>query len=331
MINNKFKSEGQIFIGGTGRSGTTILSKVLGLHKKIYRLKDESRFIIDPGGIIDLVPALSDDWSPYNGSNKIHEFQKIMSNLGKKETFLKKIERKLLSDLFKTSPKKYMKVPLGEIIGGEYSSILKEFYTELIDSQFEGIWVGSNSYKIKSKIISPRRYSRKEMIKLSSQLIDDLFSQPMEKNKKSYWLDHTPFNILHTKFLLELFPKAKIIHIYRDIRDVISSYKTKNWGGNSAEDIILWQKNILEKWLELKKEINESNYYELKMEDLTRNPEKELKRITDFIGIDFDKNMLDIDLTKGHSGRWKDDLTDYEILKIKNELSNVMKKYNYEW
>jgi hypothetical protein len=304
---------------------------VLGLHKKIYRLEDESRFIIDPGGIIDLVPALSDDWSPYNGSNKIFGFQEIMNNLGKKETFLKKVERKILSDLFKTSPKKYIKVPLGQIVGDNYFLILKEFYNKLIKAEFNGIWVGSESYRANSKIISPKRYPRSKMIEISSQFIDDLFSQPMKRNNNGYWLDHTPFNILHAKFLIELFPDAKIIHIYRDIRDVISSYKTKSWGGESAEDIILWQKNILEKWLELKKEIDDSNYYELKMEDLIQNSEKELKGITNFIGIKFDKKMLEIDLTKGHSGRWKDDLNDNEISKIKKELSDIMKKYDYEW
>ena len=56
-----------VFIGGTGRSGTTILSKVLSQHENILQLV-ETRFIIDPDGIIELIPALTDNWSPSIGN-----------------------------------------------------------------------------------------------------------------------------------------------------------------------------------------------------------------------------------------------------------------------
>ena len=46
-----------IFIGGTGRSGTSHLSKILGEYPSIWSLKQECRFIIDPGGIEDIVHA----------------------------------------------------------------------------------------------------------------------------------------------------------------------------------------------------------------------------------------------------------------------------------
>ena len=36
-----------IFIGGTGRSGTSILSKYLGTHSQIYQVPIETKFIAD--------------------------------------------------------------------------------------------------------------------------------------------------------------------------------------------------------------------------------------------------------------------------------------------
>ena len=42
-----------IFIGGSGRSGTNILRKLLSKHSQVASLPFEHRFIIDPDGIID--------------------------------------------------------------------------------------------------------------------------------------------------------------------------------------------------------------------------------------------------------------------------------------
>ena len=49
-----------IFIGGTGRSGTTILKKVLQQHSNIVTIPNELRIIIDPDGILDLFNALTE-------------------------------------------------------------------------------------------------------------------------------------------------------------------------------------------------------------------------------------------------------------------------------
>jgi hypothetical protein len=44
-----------LFVGGTGRSGTTIVAKVLGAHPAYHMIPFEIRFLTDPGGLIDLV------------------------------------------------------------------------------------------------------------------------------------------------------------------------------------------------------------------------------------------------------------------------------------
>jgi hypothetical protein len=44
-----------LFVGGTGRSGTTIVAKILGAHPGYHMIPFEIRFLTDPGGLIDLV------------------------------------------------------------------------------------------------------------------------------------------------------------------------------------------------------------------------------------------------------------------------------------
>ena len=46
------KDQNILLIGGTGRSGTTILYKIFSQHPDIARVP-ESRFLIDPEGLID--------------------------------------------------------------------------------------------------------------------------------------------------------------------------------------------------------------------------------------------------------------------------------------
>ena len=52
-----------IFIGGTGRSGTTILSKYLGTHSDIYQIPFESKFITEKYGTVDLYTALTKNFN----------------------------------------------------------------------------------------------------------------------------------------------------------------------------------------------------------------------------------------------------------------------------
>ena len=46
---------GPIFVGGTGRSGTTIIARVLGADPDAYMIPIEVRFLIDPNGLCDVV------------------------------------------------------------------------------------------------------------------------------------------------------------------------------------------------------------------------------------------------------------------------------------
>ena len=39
-----------LFVGGVGRSGTSVTRQVLGLHPQVANLPFEYRFIIDPDG-----------------------------------------------------------------------------------------------------------------------------------------------------------------------------------------------------------------------------------------------------------------------------------------
>jgi len=51
-----------IFIGGTGRSGTSIMGKFLNSHCSLVRPVSENKLIVEEGGIRSLVDNLSRDY-----------------------------------------------------------------------------------------------------------------------------------------------------------------------------------------------------------------------------------------------------------------------------
>ena len=322
----------QIFIGGTGRSGTTILSKVLGKHKEIYRYPFETRFIIDPGGLIDLIPALSDNWSPWIADTAVRRFRRFMWELypPTAKRFVRKLEGQILPKIGFSPPRYSMWTSFDSIMPRKtFSRTVDAFLKKIVYREFRGYWVGSEEYSFRPKIVVTKRFERDEIIKIARDFVNNLSSYPLKKEGKKIWLDHTPFNILNASFLYEMFPNMKLIHIYRDPRDVISSYKTKSWGGNSAMDNAIWIREILRKWDEEKRKIPKDIYYEARMEDFIRRPEKELKKLMEFLDLDFDRRMMEIDLSKGHIGRWKKDLSKEEIEITEKNLGPLLERYGF--
>jgi Sulfotransferase family len=46
-----------VFVGGTGRSGTTVFSRLLGTHPRVFTLRWESQFVVAKHGLIDVIDA----------------------------------------------------------------------------------------------------------------------------------------------------------------------------------------------------------------------------------------------------------------------------------
>ena len=68
----------KILIGGTGRSGTTILSRWLGTHRDICKIPVESRFILDKGGLMDLFYSLTNNYSIAQSRAALQNFYDLM-------------------------------------------------------------------------------------------------------------------------------------------------------------------------------------------------------------------------------------------------------------
>ena len=276
----------QIFIGGTGRSGTTVTRKLLGLHPEIFypslkyitkTINPELRLIIDPDGCLDLINDLSINWSPQKADIALQRFIRLVKKIMKNSKF--SLKRHLGHYLFgRIFPKfnwsgpKYGYSYYGDIIPRKF--VLRELnklINNIIDCKYKGQWIGSN-FSFNSEIYNVKKFEKAKIALKCGEFIDKLFQIKLSSIHK-YWCDSTPFNILYSNQLLEMFPKAKIIHVYRDPRDVISSYLTKSWGGNRVDDVIGMIYRIWDKWLQIKPNLNQNQLFEIKLEFFVENYE----------------------------------------------------------
>jgi len=130
-----------------------------------------------------------------------------------------------------------------------------------------------------------REYSK---INDPKKLISLLCNHQANIHNVNRWGEKTPMHFLYIEQIISDFPDAKFINIVRDPRDTFKSNINAGWNINPN---YFWRKyksniSIIEKYSKLGYLIN------LKYEDLINSPEEELRKLSDFLDLNFSKNMI---------------------------------------
>ena len=128
-----------------------------------------------------------------------------------------------------------------------------------------------------------------------AEIIAFVIGEYADQNKardSMLWVDHVPSNIKYTARLVELFPRAKFIHLVRDGRAVASSLLSVSWGPRTIDQAAnFWVKSIAY-GLAAEGFLGETQIIQVRYEDILTNPDVEIRRICKFLGIRFDLEML---------------------------------------
>lgn len=318
----------QIFIGGTGRSGTSILKRLIACHPSVASLQGELRLIVDPGGALDLATKLSVQWSPYDGDSAIKQFRRIVK-LAEHTSLPERAFRRVLLRIG-MSPRRYSGMNLGEQFGRKnYKQVFDKLFDQLQSNTSRGSWVGSPSFQLSSMIDESQPWNESEVSQLIGQYFDQLFAYRLPRG--THWVDDTPFNLLHYDRLAKMFPTLKLVHIYRDPRDVVASYLTKRWGGTDAHVVAHRINSILQQWLMLRSTLPHVQLLEVSLEKLASAPFEMGKQIYEFLELDeyvsmeqdckelIKKDMVNI-------GRWKT-IASFEDLSLHSLLEPSLSAY----
>jgi hypothetical protein len=112
-----------------------------------------------------------------------------------------------------------------------------------------------------------------------------------EEGKRRY-ADKSPPYVMRMGMLAAAFPEARFVHLVRDGRDVALAYLDADFGPDSAAEMALHWRLRVERGRRAGRRLGPERYLEIRYEDLVDDTEPVLRRLCDFIGLDFDRSML---------------------------------------
>lgn len=272
-----------LFVGGSGRSGTTIAINLLNRHSQIHAsLPREIKYLTSRSGLIDLVygrPIGLEEGAtgvrnnifarllPIIGKSKLHYFQKNLHGAWWSEVGKKGKARGLVQGIDEQT-----------LIGAE-KNFLANFHSQ------------------------PEVAAR--------ELFHTLSSKQLKSPEIRYFADSTPVNIMQANYLNRIFPEALFINMVRDGRDVALSVANEKWGPNDPYKALEWWSNRVLKAKLALDQVPQNRALTVRLENLvSRDREQSLEEILKFLAIESEgalSEFFNSELTKDklHEGLWK--------------------------
>jgi len=128
-------------------------------------------------------------------------------------------------------------------------------------------------------------------------VVQAMFETYAEEQGKPRWGEKTPYNLFYVGEILEDFPDAQIVNIYRDGRDVCAEFLDASFGPtNIFAAAELWRdgQDAVRPW---RKKLSDDQWFDIKYEDFVADPVNQLQALCDFLGEDYEPAMLEFHTT----------------------------------
>jgi len=286
------KESSPVFIGGTGRSGTTVLGDLLNEHSQVRTSNPtEIKFLANRGGFLDVVFG--------SMSSQIENREKI--SIFHYRTYRQRVQQDLLHRRQRFD---------------EFNNKIWERWWEIDGPAPHGPGLHAGiEKKDLQRILSEYSHSiKKRPLKHARKFMRSFLLLQKNHKEEKYWAETTPMNISYSHRLAKLFPEAKFIVIRRDPRDVIASLLTKDWGPNTPLEGIEWIEARLRSDNDALRAVEPNKVLIIHLENLVTNaPEETYLKILEFLELKDEPAMRKFHTTKmttenASSGRWKTEI-----------------------
>ena len=304
-----------LFIGGTGRSGTTILGDLLNEHSQIRTSNPtEIKFLSNRGGLLDVIFGTQ--------SSKALEREKI--SVLHYRTYRDRKRRDSQMRLLRFQ---------------EFREKLWQKWWE-IDAKpphGPGLHAGIKKDALTHMLINFEKSLTRNPTNAGTDFMNTFISAQVDSSgKEKYWAETTPMNISYARHLLAIYPQARFIVMRRDPRDVIASLLTKDWGPSTPLEGVEWIENRLRADNQGQSFIPKGQLLTINLEDLVGNAaQQSYKQILEFLEIQdeaamraFHKEKMSRDLAS--TGRWKTQIDSSEFVTAMAEMAQRLKADSIE-
>jgi hypothetical protein len=192
--------------------------------------------------------------------------------------------------------------------------------------------------------ISAKLYHYVDDMEFSHRSYSSLFAGCMKIiascKGRGRWGDKTPNHVFYLDRIAKDFPDSKIIHIVRDPRSFLRSYKFawRQFGANKSTKklyhpivtSLLWCRSV-RAFLKFVDQGNTSRQcVNIRYEDLTECPDKTVRKVLEFLGEPFSSQILDVKGTNTSFRKRKETLDPWELELCEAICNELMQKYDYE-
>lgn len=286
-----------IFSGGTGRSGTTVVGKLLSRHPDIRGGKPyEIRFINDRFGLLDLC---------YGVESFEHPWKRLASSLylnfispRKRSLFYKNFESRMRGKWWERNNR--------------------------IDNTSGLLRALSIEEREEILAIFKKQFPR-DHIQASRNFLFDYLDRQQHNNGEKFWIDTTPLNISVADRIYLLLPNAKFIHMKRDGRDTVASVMKEKWGPKDPLKALSWWEKRMRISNDAIAAVPKSQVLELDLEALVvTDREGSYERLFEFLGIGDSKSTRkyfkeEMPADRVRIGKYRDEISDWQRLDLEYE------------
>jgi len=139
----------------------------------------------------------------------------------------------------------------------------------------------------------------------------------------------------HFERVPRVWPKARIIHLVRDGRDVALSRIGMGWAGNPWKACGHWRE-VEEAWDRFAAVLPPSSSYEVRYEDLVAEPQQTLEGLCGFLGVAYDPGMLAYPTWSRYGppdpasgGQWLRRYTPNQLAQVEAEIGEMLSRRGY--
>ena len=207
--------ERTIFVGGPGRSGTSLVADRLGQHPQIRSFPDvELKMFTEKNGLIDLHHALVETYSPNRAVVGLDQFKRFF---------------------FALVDGRFAQRGLVEFADrSRWVNLLQTFCDALT---MDGHPVPASD----AGFFAASRKLFRDIAGLAAGGMED-------SSAPQVFLEKTPHSLLAIEFLAQLSPRARFLHVMRDPRAIAFSLRKMNWGPDDLTECCAWVASYCSAW-----------------------------------------------------------------------------------
>jgi hypothetical protein len=189
-----------------------------------------------------------------------------------------------------------------------------------------------------------------------SVIWDEIMTYFLRRVNKQIWGEHSGIGWRNVPAFFSFYPEGRVIHLYRDPRGVLSSFKKMTFLPDNGylNSIFIWidSINYMDRYCDI---YSQETFLPLKYEDIMSMPENMSRKLCDFIGVPFEeimiqpekwKNVIGNELvpipSSSHEGKnvigfsttrsvnWKKHLEDWEVCLVEMLAGDKLERLGYE-